>query len=227
MTAAENEPELRVSNAAFQRVSDWLAGELRDNARHGLVAAGLLTVGAIASNLILYFLLLGLALWIFGRYAGAWSLIGPALLLAAMYPACFKWGRDHYRRVHLNSGEVRIPVQFSKPLALVETSDNQDAATWSDWLFFPAWLTGKAVHQFLAPTRAAKADTNAMARILVHLIEQGRRVSLHDLESELRLSNAAAALNALAEIDGVLYFHADYPAVTLNDDLRRRVMSFL
>lgn len=226
MTATERELELRVSNAAYGRISDWLRGDLRDSARSGVFAAVYLAGASLLASFVLFMLLFYLQITFFRYYASEAALILPAVVIAAMYPAYFFWGRQPYRRVELDSGEVRIPVQFSRPLALVETSDTADTA-WRDWMFFPAWLTAKAIHQAQAPMRAARADTRGMARLLVHLLERNRRVSLHDLENELRLPNTAALLNSLTEIDGVLFFHADFPAVSLNDDLRRKVMSFL
>jgi hypothetical protein len=225
MTATERELELRVSNATYQRVSDWLGEELRDNARHGLIGAGFVAIAAVIANAVLYFLLVSLEFWLLGHRMGASTFVWPALLLAAMYPAYFFWGRQPYRRVALDSGEVRIPMRFDKPIPLAGSSDGDFPLR--DWLFFPAWLSAKAIRQALTPMRAARADTLAMARILVYLLERNRRVSLHDLENELRLPDTAALLNSLTEIDGVLFFHADFPAVSLNDDLRQKVASFL
>jgi citrate lyase beta subunit len=75
--------------------------------------------------------------------------------------------------------------------------------------------------------RAARADNDAIGRILVHLLEVGRRSTLFDVEDAVRLKNTAAALNLLVHMQGVLVWQSDFPAISINDDLRDKLAQLI
>jgi citrate lyase beta subunit len=92
---------------------------------------------------------------------------------------------------------------------------------------FPAWLLAQALHYTFAPLRAARADNDAIAHILVYLLEASRRTSLFDIEDAVPIRNAAAALNLMVHMQGVLVWQSDFPAISINDDLRAKLAQLI
>ncbi len=227
---ATNEAQLRVSAQAYDRISAWISQELRAEAYNGLVAAVLYTLVWVAANIFVLVLLSAIISWFLPRQ----GTLGLAPLLAlgvmcAAYPVQYFTYRSTQHRVKLHSGTVILPRGHRKPDAQLTPGDPADQITNAlvQFTAFPAWLAAQALHHALAPTRAGRADTGTMARVLVVLLERGQRVSLFDIEDALGTKRLAATLNLLVHMQGVLVWQTDFPAISINDDLRAKLTQFL
>jgi hypothetical protein len=230
----QNEAELRISRAATERIETWVKRELRSHARHGLIAAGVFVLLALLANTAVYFVLVVTSFkWVFhnvglgGMTISALAALG---LLAAMYPTYFIWRRPAISRTALASGVVKLPVQKHEASALVPTGDTNELSTerWqADFVLFPAWLAHMAVQHVVAPWQAWRADASMVARVLIALLIEHRRMDLHELEAGLPGEPVAAAVNVVRHIDGVLFWHRSDVSVSMNTDLRRTLAAMI
>jgi hypothetical protein len=153
------------------------------------------------------------------------GLIGSAigvLLLGLTYPVYFVVSHRKVGSVKLRSGVVSLPRRRLDE----EPSDLAEAFMWP-LLTLPAWLAGQAIHHGLTPMRVARVDVPVMARAFVCLLEHGKRMSLFDLEDSLQEPNLAASIRVIVHMRGVLTWDADFPAISINDDLRDKLAQLI
>lgn len=226
-----NEPELRITLSAMERTRGWLDEQMRDHARHGVVTALVLVLFGLIANFVVFVSVLFLALHLVPHwFETELTLSALALLvLFLMYPAYIFGGRPGSRSFKLNRGTVTLAAEVYEPPEFLPGSEVV-TRSWRplvDYCTFPAWLLHKALRNAKAPLTAKRADTETMARVLLLLLRERRRLSIHDIEDAMPTPGMAAAINALVHVRGVLVFHADYPALGLNDELQQTLRAML
>ncbi len=229
-SVSQSEVRLQVSAQAYERIAAWVGNELRDDARSGVIAAALYGVIWVGANI---FMLVVLTV-VIARFLPSSRAVGLAPLLAvgiliAAYPIQYFSYRRTQQRVKLRSGTVVLPRGLQKPEAALTPGDTADQFINAliQLTAFPAWVASQAILHAIAPARAARADTMAMARAFLVLLESSRRVSFFDLEDALKSPRLAAALSLLVQMRGVLVWQADFPALSINDDLRANLKQLL
>jgi hypothetical protein len=228
--AATNEATLQLSGGSYERVAAWVANELREEAYNGIVAAVLFCFAWLAANVFMIVLLSAIFVQ-FLRFSGGLGL-APILAIAvlgAAYPLQYFAYRRTQNRVKLRTGIVTLPQAEKQSEPMMQQSDPWDgiADALINLTAFPAWLAGSALRYSLAPMRASRADNHAIGRVLLYLLETGRRASLFDVEDAVPLKNTAAALNLVVHMQGVLVWQSDFPAISINDDLRDKLAQLI
>lgn len=231
MHAMNNAPELRVTVSVLERISGWLDGQMRDHARDGLVTALVLAVFGLVANVVVFLSVMFLAIHIAPRMfanEGMFGTIG-VIVLFLMYPTYIFGGRPGSRSFKLHCGKVVLAAEVYTPPEFLpgQRTAAKDWHMFVDYCTFPAWLLHKAWRHLKAPAVAKAADRETMARVLVFLLQERRRISIHDLEDAMPTPRMADAINALVYVPGVLVFHEDYPALALNDELQQTLRGML
>lgn len=209
-------------------VKDWLDDTCRADAVHQLIALGFSilfvpVVQALAVVVAYY------ALWVL---LGAdtkllidnlWIIIAAVIAGNVVY---FSVGRDKLYRVPISGGVVRW-----RDKRLAAGPEAAEAAQFSVFfrneflkiLLFPGWVMDVAIMSGFWWWRMRTANTELMARILVHVALEDRRVSFDALEQAFPPDGLAKALSTLRHVRGVLLFEKPVPAIALNNDLTRQV----
>jgi hypothetical protein len=230
----QNGVELRISGAARARIENWLRDEMLSVTFHGLIGAVFLALLALAATIFVYIMLVAIALRLFiraGGEAGAILALGlPVVVLVAMHPVYLFWGRPRAFEVPLKEGIVFVPNDGLREIGKLPEDRVEFAFEWRavvDYLMFPAWLAHNAVQQVLMSLEARRADTGTMTGVLVLLIHLDRRVSLFDIEDAMPTPKLAHALNALRNLDGILLWRRDFASISMNDELRAKLVEMV
>lgn len=231
MNAMSNETELRVTVSAIERIRGWVAVQLHFHARSGLTTALVLALFGVIANVVVFLSVLFLALQLMPRMFAneiVFEILAVVVLLL-MYPTYVFGGRPGSRKFKLRSGTVVLAAEVYTPPEFLPgpRTAEKDWHMFVDYCTFPAWLLHKAWRHLKAPAVARAADRETMARVLTYLLQEQRRISIHDLEDAMPTPRMAGAINALVYVPGVLVFHEDYPALALNDELQQTLRGML
>ncbi len=209
-------------------VKDWLDDICRADAVHQLIALGF----------SLLFVPVVQALAVVVAYYALWVLLGADtkllidnlwIIIAAVIAGdivYFGVGRDKLYCVKISGGVVRW-----RDKRLAAGPETPEAAQFAVFfrneflkiLLFPGWVMDVAIMSAYWWWRMRTANTELMARILVHVAVEDRRVSFDALEQAFPPDGLARALTTLRHIRGVLLFEKSVPAIALNSDLTRHV----
>lgn len=217
------------SHAGRERLRAWLRAEFKSHVLHELLAALIYLALAVLAHAFVYFgttvvvaAYTGRAL-IYTHQEHLFFLL-PLLILLGMYPFYWWLYRAPTVEIGLASGPVRLRCRRMTAVILLETDER---ATNSDFrmqfLLFPVWAVASALRHMGDALRAARVDVRTVSHVLEYLVAQGRRVTLLDLDAELREPNLPAALRALELQPGVLFFTGEHLSIALNDELTDKV----
>lgn len=217
------------SHAGRERLRAWLRAEFKSHVRHELLAAFLYLALAVLAHAFVYVLVTMFTL----HYTGGISIefnqpllifLTPALILLSMYPLYWWLYRAPTVEIGLSSGPVRLRCRRMTPVSLLGSSDQGDTTAFKlQFLLFPVWAVASALRHLGDALRAARVDVRTVSHVLEYLVAQGRRVTLLDLDAELREPNLPAALRALELQPGVLFFTGEHLSIALNDELTEKV----
>lgn len=217
------------SHAGRERLRAWLRSQFKGHVWHELLAALIYAVLAVIAHVFVYVLVTVVSLQFTGRSSILFHqeyliFLIPLLILLAMYPLYWWQYRAPVVEIGLAGGSVRLRCSNMTPAVLVETEErNTNSDLNLQFLLFPVWAVASAITHLGDALRALRVDARTACHVLEYLVAQDRRVSLLDLDTELREPNLPAALRALELQPGVLYFTGEYLAIALNEELAQTV----
>jgi hypothetical protein len=230
MNAMTHNPQpATFSHARRERLRGWLHAEFKSYVWHELLAALFYLALAVLAHAFVYVLVTMVALQFTGRIGIELDkpqliFLVPLLILLAMYPLYWWLYRAPTVEIGLASGPVRLRCQHMTPVILVETGDQTTNADFRiQVLLFPVWAVASALRHLGDAVRALRVDVRTVSHVLEYLVAQGRRVTLLDLDAELREPKLPAALRALELQPGVLFFTGEHLSIALNDELAEQI----
>lgn len=206
--------EVTITRRSLERISDWLAGELRLQARSALIAVPFKAALSLISVAALFLFLM------FVIYPIGAAVATPVIFAVALgIEFAMRSRRRGFIRVH----GVRLTYSDEKGQL---DDPNRDEDTFHKLALFPAWLLFAAYDSVIAAARLRSARPAECAELLAFLVVEGRTVYPRAIEEQFG-PEIIPALKTMLVFTGVLVTNRDTPGLILSTDLREKIGSML